>query len=69
VASRAAETIEQTIIDGNVAASLAVLKVLGFLSDHPAPIGSEFKRISAVAAMSDWKLSDHAELGKSARSS
>lgn len=41
VASRAAETIEQAIIGGNVAASLAVLKGLGFLAGHATAIGSD----------------------------
>lgn len=41
VANRAAETIEQAIVGGNVAASVAVLKGLGLLSGKPAVIGSD----------------------------
>lgn len=41
LANMAAETVERAIKGGNVAASLAVLKGLGFLSGQTTPIGSD----------------------------
>jgi len=53
VARHAAETVQRAVIDGNVIASLAVLKGLGLLSGTPPPIASDDPQKLRAAAEAD----------------
>jgi hypothetical protein len=51
LANAAAETVEKSIVAGDVKAALGVLRGLGLLSGEPEPIGStDPKRLAAEAA-------------------